>query len=320
VRRIVSGLAAALLATSAASCGTATVDDPPDQVVYLTSFGNFGRDAYVWVAHHKGFFTDRGIKVQIQPGTGTDGVALVASGRADFAAVDFSGGLMQISRNRLDVQAVALIQQRTLAAIMVREADGIRTPKDLAGATVADFPASVVRMLFPTYARLAGVDPDSVRWVDATPQTLIPLLSRPATDAIAQYVVGQPTVETVIGQPVRLLPYSDYLTDLPGNALWTRADTDPDLVVRFRDALLDGLRYAIAHPDEAGQILARFVETADPAAAAAELRLMAPYVGPEPIGVIDPARTARAIAILQAAGAIEPGYTPEQIIHPEAHR
>ncbi|HEX6968763.1 MAG TPA: ABC transporter substrate-binding protein [Micromonosporaceae bacterium] len=308
-----------LLAAALIGCGTTTAppaDQPPDRVVYLTSFGNFGRDAYAWVAHAKGFFRQRGIQVEIRPGTGTDGVNHVATGQADFTAVDFSGGLMQITRNRLDVRAVALIHQRTLAAIMVRRSDPIRTPKDLAGKTIADLPASVVRMLFPTYANLAGINPATVQWINAGPQALPGLLATTHVHAVAQFVVGQPTVERLSGEPVAVLPYSDYLTDLPGNALWTAADTDPDLVRRFRDALLDGLRYALAHPDEAGRILADHVPTADPETAAAELRLMAPYVGNEPIGAIRPGHIARAIALLQAAQAIPPGYTPEQVIHP----
>ena len=328
MRRFACQVSAAAVMVTALGCGTTA--DPPDQppadrVVYLTSFGNFGRDAYVWVAHAKGFFAQHGIEVEIRPGTGTDGVKLVAAGQADFAAVDFAGGLMQVSRNQLDVRAVALIHQRTLAAIMVRASGRIRTPKDLEGGTIADLPSSVVRMLFPTYARLASIDSQRVRWVNATPQTLPALLATDDVDAVAQFVVGKPTVEAASGQAVALLPYSDYLTDLPGNALWAAANADPDLVRRFRDALLDGLRYALTHPDEAGQILANHVPAADPIAAAAELRLMAPYVGGEPVGgepvgEIDPVRIARAIALLQAAGAVAPGHTPDQIIHPEAHR
>jgi NitT/TauT family transport system substrate-binding protein len=95
-----------------------------------------------------------------------------------------------------------------------------------------------------------------VRFVNASPQTLLSLVGTGSTDAIAQFVVGKSTVEALARRPVVLLPYSDLLADLPGNALWTATAIDPDLVRRFRAALLDGLRHALAHPAEAGQILA----------------------------------------------------------------
>ncbi|HEX5542962.1 MAG TPA: ABC transporter substrate-binding protein [Micromonospora sp.] len=305
-------LAAAL--TGCANDADQSADRPPDQVVYLTSFGNFGRDAYAWVALAKGFFADCNINVEIRAGTGTDGIKLVATGKAHFVASDFSGTLMQVSQNKLDVRAVALIHQRSLAAIMALQSDGIRRPKDLEGATIADLPSSVVRMLFPTYATAAGINPKKVRFINATPQTLPSLLGTGTTDAIGQFVVGKPTIEAATKQPVALLPYSDHLIDLPGNALWAAGTTNPDLIRRFRHALLDGLRYALAHPDEAGQILAKNIPGTNPTTAAAELELMRPYVGNEPIGAIDPPRIARAIALLQSAGAIPPGTTPEQLI------
>ena len=37
-------------------------------MTYLTSFGNFGRDSYAWVAKEKGFFKDAGFDVEIKPG------------------------------------------------------------------------------------------------------------------------------------------------------------------------------------------------------------------------------------------------------------
>jgi len=314
-------LAAAVLAATA-GCAQEPADGtgpegPADEITYLTSFGLFGRDAYAHVAAAKGFFAEQGLEVEIRPGTGTDGVKFVSAGKAHFAAVDFSGGLLQVARADLDVRAVALIQQKSLAAIMATTGSGIHRPSDLAGRKIADIPASVVKLLFPTYAKLAGLDPATVTFINSNPQSLIATLNTAGIDAISQFVVGQPTVAAVTGRPVVVLPYSDYLADLPGNALWTSGDLlrgNPGLVERFRTALLKGLRYALDHPDEAGVILARANPAADPRLAAQELVLMRPYAEAEPLGRIDGARIARAIAILQAAGAVPAGLTPERLV------
>lgn len=333
-RALATSALAVIVAGSPAAC---TRDSGADgvvvgqlsQVTYVTSFGNLGRDSFVHVADRRGFFREAGIKVKVQYGTGTNGVVQVATGKADFAAVDFAGGVLQVDRGDLDVRAVALIQTKTLAAIMAKVSEGINTPKALEGKVVADFPASVVKLLFAAYAMLAKIDHKKVTFQDTAPQTLLSAINAPAVDAISQFVVGKPTVEAIGKSPVTVLPYADYLIDLPGNALWTSGRLlreNPDLVRRFRSALMKGLAYTVENPDEAGKILHEVDSTANADLAAGEVTLMASYVGwqrhgrPQDreaalakLGFIDDQRIARTIAILQGAGAVRAGLTPQRL-------
>ena len=333
-RAVLALAVAAAITGGAAACAkdepvTGTVTGQLIKVTYLTSFGNLGRDSFAAVAERKGFFRDVGIDVTIQYGTGTDGVIKVGTGRADFAAVDFAGGTLQVAKADLDVRAVALIHTNTLAAIMAKKSKNITTPKSLEGQVIADFPASVVKLLFEAYAQLAKVDHTKVRFQDTNPKTLISAINAPGVDAISQFVVGKQTVEAVARSEVTMVPYSDYLTDLPGNALWASGRLlrdNPGLVARFRSALMKGLAYTVEHPDEAGQILHDVDKTANATLAAGEVRLMASYAGwqrhddPQQrdaalakLGYIDQNRIARAIAILQGAGAISAGLVPDRL-------
>lgn len=333
MNRFARTVAAAALATALAlvsGCGGSDSDagsgadaKPLKKVTYLTSFGNFGRDAYAWVAKDKGFFEEAGFDVDIKPGQGTGGViAAIVSGQAQFAPTDLTGSLLQMGSGQAkDFVAVAAIQQRTMAAIATTEGNGIATPKDLEGKRLADTPGSVVRNLFPTYARLAGVDADKVTWVNGDAQTLMGTLASGSVDGIGQFVVGEPTIEAVTKRKAVLLPYSDVMPDLYGNVLITSkriAEQEPETVKRFTAALLKGLEYSLANSKEAAEILKRNVDVTNPAAAAAELTLMAAYVRPNgsgtAIGTLDSGRVARSIAVLQGAGALPPGMTPEQVI------
>jgi NitT/TauT family transport system substrate-binding protein len=288
------------------------------KVTYLTSFGLFGRDAYALVAEDEGYFDELGIEVDIRPGTGTDNVKQVDSGQAQFAAVDFTGGLLAAHAGDLDVRAVALIQQKSLAAIFAPKSSGITGPKDLEGKRVGSIPADVVKLLFPTYAGLAGVDPSKVTFVNGTPQTLPVLLATKKVDAINQFVVGQGTIERAIGEQIVVLPYSDYITDLLGNALWVSAETirrDPGLVRDFRTALLRGLAEALKRQVGAGFALRKRVPATDPILAGGEMRDMVPYALHDgQLGHIEPHRIAQTIALLQAAEAIPAGLTPERFV------
>lgn len=333
-RTFTRSLVAAALATSLAAtagCSDDGDDKSPsggtqtlEKITYLTSFGTFGRDSYAFVAKEKGYFRDAGFDVEIKVGAGSGaGIKQIVAGNAQFTPIDLTGGLLAMGgKDKVTgFTAVGAVQQRTMAAIMSLEGYGIASPKDLEGKTLADAPGSVVRMLFPTYAKLAKVDDKKVKFVNGDPQTLFGTLAGHKVDGIGQFVVGKPTIEGIAKKTAVVLPYSDYLQDLYGNVLITNteyAQKNPEKVKKFTAALLKGLEDAIANPGEAGNLLKKNVPTANPQAAAAELTLMAPYVRSEasgvPVGALDSQRVARSIAILQGSGQIQAGLTPEQII------
>ncbi|BCJ65714.1 ABC transporter substrate-binding protein [Polymorphospora rubra] len=324
VRRAVAVVVVGLLAVTA-GCTTGTPAKAPDgvdRVTYLTAVASFGREAYAWVALEKGFFRDRNIEVEIKPGQGSaDNLKLLAAGQAQFSANDLSGVMVMLGEgnHKGGVRAVAAIQQRTLNSITVLRESGITVPADLVGKKIGGVPGGAPMLLWPAYAKLAGIDPASVQWLNVPAQQTPATLASGKVDGIGQFTVARGTVERAAqGRPVHLLPYSDVIADLYGNALIapTRLiEEDPDLVRRFSEALLEGLVYSIDHPEEAGQILHKHVPSADPQAAAQEVALMQPYVlSNARAGVLDPERIARAIAVLQGAGVIPAGLTPADVI------
>ncbi len=296
-----------------------------EKITYLTSFGNFGRDAYAYVAKDKGYFKAAGFDVDIKPGGGTfENLQKVVAGTAQFTPLDLTGLILAAGAKSNPVTGfatVAGIQQRTMAAIITLEGNGITTPKDLEGKTLADSPSSVVRNLFPTYAKLANIDASKVTWQNGTPQTLIPTLASGKVAGIGQFVVGKPTVEAIAKKTAVVLPYSDVMQDLYGNVLVTSsayAKANPDKVKKFTAALLHGLQDSITDPAAAGQTLAKDVPATNPTSAAAELTLMGPFVKSAasgvPVGALDSQRIARSIALLQGSGQIVPGLTPEKVV------
>ncbi|MGA8115548.1 MAG: ABC transporter substrate-binding protein [Actinocatenispora sp.] len=287
---------------------------------YLTSFGALGREAYAYVAQDLGYFNSAGLDVTIKPGTGTgNNLKLIAAGKVDFAPCDFTGTLIEISKEHLPVTAVGVIHQHSLSSIMALDSGHIDGPQSLEGKTIADQAGSTGPMLFPVYAKQAGIDASKVKWVNFPAPQLPTVLAAGKVDAIGQFVVGRPLIEQAAkGHKAVVLPYSTYLRDLYSNAIFTSksfAKHKPDVVRRFTKALLRGLDYAVKHPDEAARIFVKHQPTQNAAESAAELRLMAPYVrsGSAPIGALDEKRVMRSIAILQAAGAIERGLSPSKV-------
>ncbi|GGM71434.1 ABC transporter substrate-binding protein [Lentzea pudingi] len=304
---------AVVLTTSA--CAASPQSAELTEVDYLTSFGTFGRDAYAYVAQEKGFFEQAGLDVTITPGTGSvDVLKMVAAGRADFGVADFTATAITMAKEKLPVTVVAAIQQRSLAAIVALEGGGIGKPADLEGKKIGDQPGSTNQVMFPVYARAAGIDPAKVQFVPSAPPALPQLLAAGQVDGIGQFVVGKPLIEAAAkGRKAVVLPYGDLVPDLYGNALVASSEIAKDKSVAqgFLGALLKGLEYSIEHPDEVGPILKKYQPTQDAAVASAEVGLMAPYVKPSDysgrVGGITEARVAKIVSTLVEAGAVPAG-------------
>lgn len=323
--------AATLLAAAACDSNSSSKSQSSakDHITYVTAFGAAGRDAFAWVAEQKGYFRQAGIDVQIELGKATgENLKALASGNAQFTSLDFTGAMISAGAKNStayrDFRAVLAIHQRTLVSIMAMRGSGITTPKDLKGKRIAAAANSVNQLLFPGYAKLAGIDSAGIHWIAVQPVQLGPALASGKADALSTFLIGRPTIEKATVQArskhVVVFPYSTYLPDLYGNATVTTASIaakKPDLVKRFRTALLKGLEYTIQHPDEAGKLLhAKHPET-DATAATAEIKLMTPSVtaeGESSIGAITEARMRRAITSLQNAGVIQPGMTPQDVV------
>jgi NitT/TauT family transport system substrate-binding protein len=275
----------------AATCGLSLVAVPagartdapsPTTVDYATSFGNFGRDAYVYVAIEKGYFREAGFNVNVTSGPGSvDNMKFVAAGRLDYAPVDVGALVVTRANEGVPVKVVSVVHQNTMSAILSLQESGIRRPADLVGKTLADSPASTVRVLFPVYARKARIDVSRVTWRDAAPPALPALLASKQVDGIGQFVVGRPLIAAAAQKPIAALRYSEYLPGVLGIAIIASDEkirSNPGEVRRFVRALNRGLKFAIDNPAQAAAILKKHQPLVNEDVAARELRVMKFFV------------------------------------------
>ncbi len=192
---------AALIGGATLIAGTGCGDDAgepdgpaagTDKITYLTAFGAAGRDAFAWIAQEKGYFRDANLDVTIQLGKATgENLKALASGQAQFAASDLTGAMISADPTEpsptayKDFRAILGIHQQTLVSIMALRDSGIETPQDLTGKRIAAAANSVNQLLFPGYARLAGIDTAGIRWVSVQPAQVGPVLASGKSDASA---------------------------------------------------------------------------------------------------------------------------------------
>jgi NitT/TauT family transport system substrate-binding protein len=328
--RVLGAAAAAVTMTLAAGCsgsddeagGGGEQAATPEKVTYLTGVSVQGRESYVYVAIEKGYFKDAGFEVEVKPGNGTNqNLQLLQSGQADFAIVDITASLIEYGKGTFkDFTVVSAIHQKNMACIIALAGNGIAAPPDLAGKKIAYIPGGVVKVLFDTYAKLAGVDGSKIQWVNIPAQQMAQNLAAGSIDAATQFVVATPGIEAAAqGKKPVVLPFSDFLPNLYGNGLAVSAKSakdDPDRVRRFNEAVLKGLAYAIENPAEAGKIYAKHQKIQPEPVAAAEVTLMAPNVKSStgPLGAVDTQRVTSNIAVIQEAGIIPTAFNPADVI------
>jgi NitT/TauT family transport system substrate-binding protein len=204
----------------------------------------------------------------------------------------------------------------------VLKESGIAKPKDFEGKTLADTAFSSVPKLFATYAREAGFDAGSVKWIAANSDALPGMLTAKRVDGIGQFTVGEPLLAAMATpKEVLGLPYSDAGLDYYSNGIVasdTMIETNPDLVRRFVKATLDGLKSAIADPKEAGEIMHKYHREIDVDIAIGETRKVKELaLQPNAVlGAIEPGRVQKTIDVVGATYALKKMISPPDVYAP----
>src|SRR6516165_2270156 len=291
-----------------------------DKVTFVTDFGYNGRHAYYFVGLEKGYYAKQNLDVQIVRGQGSaDAVKQVAAGTAQIGFADAGAVILGRGNDQIPVKLVAIVYAKPPHAIYVLKDSGITKPKDLEGKKVADTAFSAVPKLFDAYAKAAHIDAGKVTWLVARSDALPGMLTTGRADGIGQFIVGEPLLaKSAAPKQVLALSYADAGLDLYGNGIIASDElikSKPDLVRRFVSATMQGLKDAVANPQEAGTIMNKHHREVDADIATAETRIVGTLVG-QPLGVLDPARVKRTLEIVSGAYTLKFPVTADDIYAP----
>jgi putative hydroxymethylpyrimidine transport system substrate-binding protein len=295
-------IAAAALAVGVAACGddddvsTGSASNPQSFTLDLDWYVNPDH-AGIYTALDRGFFEQAGLDVKPQvPSDPSAPIKEVAAGRADLA-VSYEPEVLLAAEQGLDVEAVTAIVDEPLTSLISLPRGAIATAADLDGKTVGTAGIPYQTDYLKTIAEHAGLADDSVKEVNVG-LNLLPTLIAGKVDAILGGFRNIEGVDLQLrGLDPRIVPVDQLgvptYDELVLVARKSTVEDHPEEIRSFIAALAEGTAYAVAHPQEAANVVISAGKGLDPEQTRAEVDATLPLLAAaqgRPYGYLDPAQ------------------------------
>ncbi|MGH7799844.1 MAG: ABC transporter substrate-binding protein [Thermodesulfobacteriota bacterium] len=266
-----------------------------------------------YVAYELGIYKKYGIDLTIIPG-GSDRPSsdFLEAQKADFATMWLSAAI-QRKAHGVKLVNIAQIIQRSALILVAKKSSGIRTPEDVnykkVGLWGADFQLQP-RAFFKKHNLNVNIIPQSQS---------VNLFLRDGVDVVSAMWYNEYHIILNSGlNPDELTAFffHEHGLNFPEDGIYTLEDTfkkDPDIPCAFVKASIEGWKYAFAHPEEALDIIIKYMEEAHVPASRVHQKwmldrmkdLILPQDSQIPIGTLLPADYERVAEALKTNGLIE---------------
>ena len=213
--------------------------------------------AGVYVAKAKGFYSDAGLDVTINPGGPNVNVEpLVAAGTDTFGIASGTEGVLYAREKGLPLVCIGMSQQMTPFAYVAYTGSGINSVKDFKGKTVATWFVGPQYTLFSVLAH-EGLKQGDMKVV-AQPFSMQPFISKQYDVATVTLYNELNTLKEQGVTDIKLFYPDDSGVTTQQDAIVTseaELKTKPKQVQAFLDATLKGCKYAFGHKPEAVDIV-----------------------------------------------------------------
>ncbi len=216
----------------------------------------------IYVAQQKGWYQQQGLNLSILPySQNAAPETLVASGKADFA-ISFEESVTTARVSGQDLVSIAAIVQHNTSALAVRAESGITSPAQLASKVYGAFGDPFEPYVISDVINCAGgnVTPSEISSKSPT-LNIDPLaaLQSKQVDYVWIFEGWEGIQAQRMDMKLTMFPISNYcVPDYYTPVIITSGKfihDHPDLVRKFMAATSQGYNYAIAHPDDAANIL-----------------------------------------------------------------
>jgi NitT/TauT family transport system substrate-binding protein len=237
-------------------------EKPLKKATFLPQWSPQAQFAGYYVAYEKGFYKNHGIDLTIlQGGPDRPPLLFLTEGKTDFASSWLSTGLRWRSDGHKVIN-IGQIVQRSALMLIAKKSHHITTPQDMNGKKVnlwGDEFQIQPRAFFRKYDLNVKIVPQSFS---------VNLFLRDGVDVVSATWYNEYHTITNSGlDPDELTPFffHEHGLNFPEDGIYTLEETfnrDPSLSCDFVRASIEGWVYAFSHPEEALDIVLRFIEQA----------------------------------------------------------
>ena len=221
-----------------------------------------GDHAPYFVALKKGWFEEEGLDVNIIIGQGSAyTVQALDTGKAEMGISDAPVPI-KLRAEGAKVKIVGIIFDKHPNSMYFWKDSGITKPSDIAGRTVAVPASDGHKVMWPAFARLIGVDPDDVKFVNIDPAAKVAALASRNADVVFELYTGKPFMEKAIpAEELGVFIWSDYGFNAYAHSYIARDDVienNPEMVRKFLKAAYRAWEFTLENPEEAIDILSEY--------------------------------------------------------------
>ncbi|MEV6652907.1 ABC transporter substrate-binding protein [Streptomyces sp. NPDC051219] len=259
VRRVLTGLVPLLLVATACGedgSGSTTSDSGKklDKVTLTLNWYPYGEHAPFYYGKQQKIFEKHGIDLEIRAGQGSQKtVQATGAGQTDFGWADTPALLGGVDQG-IKVKSLGVFLQTTPSSVQFFEAQGIKTPADLKGRTIAGTAGDALSKTFPIFLEKNGLNESDVKVQNTDPAGKIAAVISGKTDALLGYASDQgPTMQNKAGKEVSYLRFSEHGLNFYSNGLiaGTKTLARADLAQRMAQAVSESWTAAEKAPDPA---------------------------------------------------------------------
>lgn len=220
----------------------------------------------IYVAKEKGYFEEEGINLTIIEPALEGAEQIVAAGQAQFGISAQEGVTMARSAGIPVVSIAAIIQEHTSGFASPAEKN-ITSPKDFEGKTYGGWGSPLEDMMIGAVMEAYDADPSTVNNVTVGTADFLVNTKREIDFQWIFYAWDGINAE-IKNEEINFIPLNEinpvfnYYSPVVISSEAVIAE-QPELVAKFLQAVARGYEYAIAHPEEAADILITAVPEAD---------------------------------------------------------
>lgn len=256
-------LFAVAVVTAGAAATAAAAETARKKITLIPQWQPQAQFAGYYVALDKGFYRNQGIDLNIlRGGPESPPSRLLVEGQADFGTM-FLSTAIQRSANGVQLVNLGQLVQCSSLMLVARKSSGISIPKDIEGKRVgiwgAEFQIQPLAF-FRKHHLMVTVVPQA---------STVNLFLRGGVEVASAMWYNEYHMLLNAGiDPDELSTFFffDYNMNFPEDGIYclkTTLERDPELCCRFVQASLEGWRYAFEHPDEALDLVMKYVDEAN---------------------------------------------------------